>query len=427
MPKLSENCVPSYRLHRQSGQAIVTLNGRDVCLGVHGTAQSKASYNRLIAEWLANGRFLPPTAEAITVVEVADQFLQHADVYYRRADGTPTSEPCNFRHAVRPLLKLYAKTEAGKFGPLSLKAVREKMVDAGWCRNSINDQVARIKHMFKWAVENELVPPSVHHGLLAVAGLKAGRSMARESEPVKPASDHLVEGAMKHASAPVAVMIRLQLLTGMRPGEVCGLRGSEIEMTGTLWLYRPASHKMTHHEHARTIYLGPQAQEIVRPFLHADPASYLFSPMEAEQSRRDAMHARRKTPLSYGNSPGTNRKKKPQWAPSARYTTQSYSRAIAYACSKAFPLPPELDRQHGETLKQWRVRLTAEEKKAILAWKRQHRFHPHQLRHSAATRLRKEFGLEAAQVILGHKTLTVTQVYAEKNVEAAVRIMGQIG
>jgi site-specific recombinase XerC len=54
-------------------------------------------------------------------------------------------------------------------------------------------------------------------------------------------------------------------------------------------------------------------------------------------------------------------------------------------------------------------------------------WHPHQLRHNAGTKLRKEYGLEAAQVILGHRTLTVTQVYAERNVEAAQRIMLQVG
>lgn len=42
-------------------------------------------------------------------------------------------------------------------------------------------------------------------------------------------------------------------------------------------------------------------------------------------------------------------------------------------------------------------------------------------------RLRREYGLEAAQVILGHKTLKVTELYAEKNVEAAQRIMAQVG
>jgi integrase len=52
---------------------------------------------------------------------------------------------------------------------------------------------------------------------------------------------------------------------------------------------------------------------------------------------------------------------------------------------------------------------------------------PHQLRHTAATRLREQYGLEAAQVILGHKTLSVTEIYAEKNVAAAQRIMGEVG
>jgi len=39
-------------------------------------------------------------------------------------------------------------------------------------------------------------------------------------------------------------------------------------------------------------------------------------------------------------------------------------------------------------------------------------YHPHQLRHNAATRLRREYGLEAPQVILGHKMLSVTEVTA---------------
>ncbi len=53
MPKLKENQVPSYRLHKQSGQAIVTLGGRDFLLGAAGSAASKSEYRRLTAEWLA--------------------------------------------------------------------------------------------------------------------------------------------------------------------------------------------------------------------------------------------------------------------------------------------------------------------------------------------------------------------------------------
>jgi hypothetical protein len=56
--------IPSYRRHKSSGQAIVTLtdlNGqrRDVYLGAYGTAQSRKEYARVISEWEAAGRCLP--------------------------------------------------------------------------------------------------------------------------------------------------------------------------------------------------------------------------------------------------------------------------------------------------------------------------------------------------------------------------------
>ena len=53
--------------------------------------------------------------------------------------------------------------------------------------------------------------------------------------------------------------------------------------------------------------------------------------------------------------------------------------------------------------------------------------HPHQLRHNAATRLRKEFGLDVAQVVLGHKRLEVTQVYAERDLDRARDVMSLVG
>ena len=55
MPHI-KNSVQSYRKYEQSGQAIVTLSGRDHLLGPHGTQASRAEYDRLIAEWLNRGR-----------------------------------------------------------------------------------------------------------------------------------------------------------------------------------------------------------------------------------------------------------------------------------------------------------------------------------------------------------------------------------
>ena len=59
MPKLLR--VPKYRRHKPTGQAVVTLSGKDHYLGKWNTTASKAEYSRLIGEWLAAGRhFLPP-------------------------------------------------------------------------------------------------------------------------------------------------------------------------------------------------------------------------------------------------------------------------------------------------------------------------------------------------------------------------------
>jgi integrase len=60
-------------------------------------------------------------------------------------------------------------------------------------------------------------------------------------------------------------------------------------------------------------------------------------------------------------------------------------------------------------------------------WQQDHRWHPHQLRHSAATRLRKQYGLEAARVVLGHRSAAVAEVYAEIDQTKARQIMGEVG
>ena len=55
------------------------------------------------------------------------------------------------------------------------------------------------------------------------------------------------------------------------------------------------------------------------------------------------------------------------------------------------------------------------------------RCRPHQLHHNAATRIRKEFGLEVAQILLGHSKADVTQVYAERDVSRAAAVAAKIG
>ena len=85
------------------------------------------------------------------------------------------------REALRPLRQLYGHSSARGFGPRALKAVRQHMSDRSLSRCLINRRVGRIKRVFKWAVAEELIPPSVYHGLQAVAGLRYGRTEARET------------------------------------------------------------------------------------------------------------------------------------------------------------------------------------------------------------------------------------------------------
>jgi integrase len=143
-----------------------------------------------------------------------------------------------------------------------------------------------------------------------------------------------VEAVLPQVSPQVGAMIRLQLLTGMRSGEVCIMRSCDIDTTGKLWVYRPAHHKTQHHGHSREVYLGPKAQDVLRSFLKADLAAYVFDPRDAEQHRRQIQHARRKTPLTYGNGPGTNRVKKPGVKPASTTRTRATAaRSLARAMS----------------------------------------------------------------------------------------------
>jgi integrase len=313
--------TPSYRRHKPSGQAVVTLDGRDLYLGRYGSPESRAEYDRLIAEWLVNGRRLPPPASGqgsdLSVNEMLLAYLRHADSYYVK-NGKPTVEPGNIRLAVRPLRQLYGLSPAQDFGPLGLKAVRQAMVGAGLCRSEINRQVGLIVRAFKWAVSEEIIPPSVHQALQTVNGLRRGRSDVRESEPVKPVPEAFVDAIRPHVSRQVWAMVELQHLTGMRPGEVCIMRSADLDTAGRVWAYRPSSHKTEHHGRDRVIHLGPQAQAVLRPWLRVDLSAFLFSPREAMDERRAEMRSSRTTKVQPTQQ--SRRKVKPRKYPGESYT-----------------------------------------------------------------------------------------------------------
>jgi len=379
---------PAYTLHNTSGQARVRIRGVSHYLGKHGTPESWARYDELIEDLLRQES--SACFRQLTVGALAVRYQKHAATYYTK-NGEPTSEAHNVAIALRHLIKLYRRELARDFGPKKLKGVRDAMIAAGCVRTSINRMVGRIRRMFRWAVEEELIPGDVYGRLAAVAGLRKGRSAAVESSPVKPVPEEWVNAIEPFVSRQVWAMVQLQSLTGARPGEIVAMRGCDLNTQGKVWEYVPESHKAEHHGRSRTVFLGPRAQTIVREFLKPDTQAFLFSPADARAEYQAKRRAARKTPVQ--PSQQDRRKAAPKKRPGACYTVVSYRAAIVKACDKA----------------------------GVPHW------HPHQLRHSAATTIRREAGLDTARTVLGHASLKVTEVYAERDAAAARQIMGQIG
>jgi integrase len=391
--------VPSYRLHKQSGQAVVTLTDplggrRDVLLGVYNSSESRAEYVRVLGEWEANGRCLPRQEKPtdLTVDELLAQYWTWAEGHYRNEDGQPSRELDNLKDALKPLRRLYGHTIAHEFGPLALRAIQAHLVQAGLSRRVVNDRFHRIKRVFKWAVSFELLPGTTYEALRSVPGLARGRSNAKETNPIQPVSIEHVEAALPYMPTPVRAMVQVQLATGCRPGEAQRMRAMDLTMTGPVWTYRPGSHKNKHRGKERVIYLGPQAQEAIRPFLTTNLEGYLFSPrryVEELRSRRAAERKSKPTPSQLKRK----RKARPRRQPRERYDRNSYANAVARACRKA----------------------------GIHEWT------PLQLRHTAGTVIRAKYGLEAAKAILGHSRVETSQIYAERDLAKAQQVMEEIG
>jgi len=414
-------------LHKASGRAYTVLNGKAVYCGEHGTPEAEQCYHQVIAEWMASGRQIPGDPEQITIKELIARFWLHAEQYYRTLTDGRVKELEQFRLALRPVKELYGNTPVADFGPRALKTVRQKMIDKGWCRPYINKQVNRIRHMFKWAVGDELIQGPLLHALQSVPGLRRGRSDAPEPEVIKPVPIERVNAIEPFVSRQVWAIVQLQLFTAARAGEICQMRPCDIDREGDVWVCRPELHKTAHHGFERKIFIGPRGQQVLAPFLLRDANAYCFSPGEAEAERRLRLSEKRISSLSCGNVPGSNVKDNPQRSAGSRYTTDSYRRAIARACDQAFPPPEALAEWDNETNAEWKNRLTNEQKTELAAWQKAHRWHPHQLRHNAATELRREFGIEATRIILGHRSAAITEVYAERDEQEAIEAMVKVG
>jgi integrase len=435
MPR-PRNALPSYLPHAQSGKARAVWTDQTgtrrfrMLPGAFDSPESRSAFATLLLEQdAAPAHVQAADPDGIAMAELLLAYLDHAERHYRNHDGTPTSEIYEVKIVVRALRELYGEKPVAEFGPLCVKAARQKWVNEGRSRTECNRRAALIKRILKWAVSEELAPPVVYQAVATVTGLQKGRTAAREKEPVGPVDDAVVDATIPFLNRHVRGLVEFQRHTGCRPGEACVIRRGDIDTGGPTWLYKPPHHKNSHRGKSRTIAIGPKAQEVLKEFFTPDLAAYLFSPARAVEELRAERSAKRKTPRypSHMTRNAARRKARPRRTPSGKYDRGSYGLAIDRACDRAFPPPGELARREDETHAQWWGRLEPAQRAEVEAWRKAHRWHPNQLRHAFATRVRKQHGLEAVQVLLGHSRADVTQIYAEKNEALATAVAAKIG
>jgi integrase len=318
----------------------------------------------------------------------------------RKADGTDPRDLGLLRAAIRFASAECGREKAASFRAKLLTRVRARMVAAEdrrrpgvpLSRHYVNKLVRQLVAAWQWAAAEESVPAETALSLRTVKALRLGKG-GREVPPVPAVEAWAVEATLPHLAPVARAMVALQLLTGMRPGEVCSLRRRDVStspqesvpLPGTgravaalacggtaVWVAVPHSHKTLWRGKPRAVCLGPRAQELLRPLLGRGAGDYLFGPARA---------------------------------PGKPFTAQSYGKAVAAGIWRAN-----------------RERCRQDPPLAMVPdWR------PNQLRHAAACSASEATDRSHAAAFLGHAGLDTIAVYVQQEMAKAARVASLIG
>lgn len=348
---------PVYGCHK--GSARTTVNGKRIYLGAFNSPESKAAFEKIMADWEAAHAERRPTVNVeLTVSRLAVLFLKYAEVEYVR-DGKPTGEIHNFRMALRNLNNGFHGVRVIDFGPKKLKQLQNQLVATGYSQNTINGQIRRIKQVIEWGVSEELVSCVVSQSLSSVKGLRTGKTAARAPKPKGPVSKAHVNAIKPFVTRPMWGLIQFMLLTGCRPSEALSLRWSCIDTTKAVWTYIPKQHKTAWRGKPRVIVIGPQGQQLLNSYREMSRSDFVFDPQVGYDEFVRMTHGEHAKTRKVGE----------------HYTRHSLNSAVSTACERA----------------------------GIPHWS------PGQLRKTRATQARRDGDLETAQQILGHSSKTTTE------------------
>lgn len=380
-----KSVLPTYLEHAPSGQARIVWGGKTIYLGKYGSPESHAKHAQICAEIMATGSIMTNDGR-IRVVELVAKFM--ADMHKEYTERG-SREAIQMQRAMNYLVESHGQDFADEISPRKLLILQKAWIAKPMAKATVNMYTSYIVRLFEWASRYEYVSPQVWHGLQSVGRIKE-RHAVKPTKIVRTVDWSQVEAIRSHIAPVLWAVIQVQWFTGMRAEEVLRMTPGQIDQAN--WCYSLTEHKTKAHMNEKLVFLGPQVRAVIEPYLKDRPADMpLFSPVEAQAQRYQKMRAERKTKVQ--PSQKSRAKQSPARRPGLRYQNTSYFRAIRAACERA----------------------------GIEPWS------SHQLRHSKATIVRKQFGLEGTQLTLGHKSIKTSEIYAEPDMELAKRIAEETG
>ena len=360
-----------------------------------GSSEARIEYHTLLAEWRRNGcraSAIPlkrdPSVGPLSVAELCAHVWIHAKKSWKKADGKPNVR-CERLGYLIQRLRVYDDRPAESLGLAEVQGIANTMAEEGLAKDTYKKRLSSLNDLVSLAVGlSHLTPETRTRVKGACAALRrtppTGLADAREVDAV---DDEVVNATLPALPPNAADAIVLARRCGARASEITTLRVREIKQTKIkqkpVWFFeRKTQHKTAHHQHVMRRYFDAEAQTLLMPYLERRrPEELVFSRAEDEAWRRERRP--RTTPLNSGNRPGytaaTRAGKTPRRCAEG-YTDDSLYRAVERACKTV----------------------------GINRW------HPHQLRHSAAVEFGAVHGEQDAMAMLGQKSVAIFRRYSQK-------------
>ena len=379
--------------HKASGLGYITINKQRIYLGRFGSTECRRAYRAELQRWEEEQRAIQGRTlymgRGATVAELVDAYMREVAPTKYQMDGLPTDTLRRARlYLVDGLAKEFGDMLADEFRHPEFEELRRQYVGKGYARASIKVVTGHVLGLFKWGHKRGAVSAETLTSLSASPEPNEGV----ETDPIEPVPREHFEtvlaalertkpssrksnskGIFVSKRLRLAAMLRLQDLVGMRPGELCRMKGKEIRMDATViiqgktvqlaaedgspyagWVFQPSRFKTRKRGRYLAYLVGPQARTLLERWLPSDPDAFVW-----------------------------------RQADGGEVLYQAYLRAVAAACRRA----------------------------GVPAWK------PNQLRHSCLGRYAAIGGIEKASNIVSHASINTTMTYVQRNLSTVIPLV----